>query len=73
MSEWNQYRVWRRQTGQCTTKWLMTSYNLIARSDKEAESKLRRSFAACGFHAMSLVAVPFGTNPNHGLGIVAKD
>lgn len=59
------YHIWRRQMADYggSTPWLLTSHTLKARTDKEAESKLRRMFAGAGFSCMSLVAV-YGRDPN---------
>ena len=65
-TRWEYYRVWKRNMpdNACPTSWAMTSHTLKARTDKEAQSKLRRMFFGCGFHAMSLVAVLSGESPN---------
>ena len=44
--------------------WMQTSHLLLARTDKEAQSKTRRIFSGAGFHSMSLVAVLDGEDPN---------
>lgn len=43
--------------------WSLTAHHVMARTDKEAESKLRRKFAGCDFSNMSLVAIPYGKVP----------
>ena len=59
------YRIWRRGIGdRLQSDWIMTTYNVKGRTDKEAESRMKRKFANCGFHSMSLVAVESGVNPN---------
>lgn len=63
----NRYWIWRRQVPDncCPGPWMQTSYSVMARTDKEAESKAKRMFCNVGFHAMSLVAVESGQDPNH--------
>lgn len=56
------YDIWRRQHG--SREWLKTAQSLCARSDKDAQARLRRRFDGAGFSSMSLVAVPEGWNPN---------
>ncbi len=56
------YGVWRRSHSE--SQWSRTSYDVKARTDKEAESKVRRKFSGCGFSSMALVAVPHGQTPN---------
>lgn len=56
------YSVWRRQHG--ATGWIKTTHTLKARSDRDAQARLRRRFAGAGFSSMSLVAVPPGIDPN---------
>ena len=48
----------------CPGGWIPTVHTLKARTDKEAQSKVRRRFENAGLTAMSLVAVPTGENPN---------
>lgn len=66
-TRWNHYGIWRRQMPDdtCPGKWTLTAHTLRARTDDEAQSKLRRMFASAGLTAMSLVAVPSGKSPNH--------
>lgn len=56
------YEIWRR----CHSggEWSLTSHSLKARTDNEAQAKVRRKFSGCGFTGMSLVAMPRGTTPN---------
>lgn len=56
------YRIWRRPHG--SGGWIRTAHHVMARSDKEAQGKVRRMFADAGFHNMALVAVPFGASPS---------
>ena len=60
------YLIWRYQLPDKSagTPWILTRYQVKARSEKEAESRTKRKFAGCGFHSMSLVAVEQGINPN---------
>lgn len=60
------YRVWRRQMPDrcCPGTWLFTYHTIKARTDKEARSRTKRYFKGYGFSAMSLVAVPDGSDPN---------
>lgn len=61
----NEYCVWRQQsTDRHVSRWIQSSHTLKARTDKEAESRLRRRFANAGFQSMRLVAVPAGVDPN---------
>ena len=55
------YRVWRRSHFE--SQWSRTSYSVRARTDKEAQAKVKRKFAGCGFLSMSLVAVELGATP----------
>lgn len=55
------YSIWRRTHG--TSEWLLTSHSLNARTDKEAQSKLKRKFEGAGFSNMSLVAIETGVDP----------
>lgn len=57
-----EYHIWWQRAG--ATQWKQTPHKLKARTDKEAESKLRKTFAGAGFSGMSLVAVESGENPN---------
>jgi len=68
-TRWNDYSVWRRQWPDNTapTPWMMTSHRLKARTSDEAQTKVRRMFAGCGFHSMSLVAVTAGEDPNNAI------
>ena len=65
-TRWNVYFVWRRQMADrtCPGQWLQTQHHFKARTAAEAESRLRRMFANCGFTAMSLAAMPSGESPN---------
>lgn len=56
------YGIWKRIHGD--KEWTRTSHNVKARTDKEAQAKVKRKFAGCGFSSMSLVAVQFGMTPN---------
>lgn len=56
------YAVWRRSHSE--GQWSRTSHDVKARTDKEAQAKVRRKFSGCGFSAMSLVAIPHGQTPN---------
>lgn len=44
--------------------WHETSHTILAKTNKEAQAKLRRKFAGCGFHAMRLIALPRGSRPD---------
>lgn len=58
-----QYCVWRRQHG--AAAWIKTTHTLNARSDLDAQARLRRTFSgAAGFSSMSLVAVLANVDPN---------
>jgi hypothetical protein len=56
------FSIWRR--GHFEDCWSRTSHSVTARTDKEAQAKVKRKFAGCGFSAMSLVAVKNGMTPN---------
>jgi len=56
------YEIWRRSHSEA--KWSKTSHSIKARTDKEAQAKVRRKFTGCGFSSMSLVAVLIGMTPN---------
>jgi hypothetical protein len=58
----NYYGIWRRLHGQ--GEWMLTSHTTKGRTDKEAQSKVKRMFKGPGFQGMSLVAVLTGGNPN---------
>lgn len=61
----NQYSVWRRSLADTIVKdWIRTAHIISARTDKEAQGKMRRMFAHAGFHSMSLVAVLRGMSPS---------
>ncbi len=66
MSDFILYRIWMRHTVRYTASggWSLTSHTVKARSDKEAQSKVRRKFASAGFNNMSLVAMACGADPN---------
>ena len=66
MSKFIVYRVWRRllPPGVYSGPWIMTNHTIKARTDKEAESRIRRCFYGTGLAGTSLVAVPQGTDPN---------
>jgi hypothetical protein len=53
------YRVWRRSHVD-GGGWIETAHAVRARTDKEAQSKIRRLFNSAAFHSMALVAVRFG-------------
>lgn len=57
------YHIW-KQYHSGDWKWTLTDHSVKARSDKEAQSKVRRKFAIYGFTAMSLMAVIDGSDPN---------
>lgn len=57
----NEYFIWRRQHE--SGGWKQTSHTLKARSDGEAQSKMRRMFASAGFHSMALIAIRSGVTP----------
>ena len=59
------YTVWRKQRADYggTTEWIKTSHTIEARSEHEAETKLKRRFLNSGFSLMSLVAIPEGKTP----------
>ena len=64
-----QYDVWMRyhrggDASGVPSDWLPTQVTIIAKHDKDAHNKLKRRYRKAGFHAMSLVTVPFGVNPN---------
>lgn len=44
--------------------WIKTSESVMARTQKEAESKTKRKFANAGFSNMSLLTVEEGIDPN---------
>lgn len=53
------YKIYRRQLNdKSITQWIATSHILMARSDKEAQAKVKRKFNGAGFHNMQLVAFP---------------
>ena len=54
------YEIWRYNHSQKV--WIKTSHKLKARTDKEAQSVVKRKFAGAGFSSMSLVAVKPGTD-----------
>ena len=56
------FSIWRR--GHFDDRWSQTSHSVTARTDKEAQAKVKRKFSGCGFSAMSLVAVGYGKTPN---------
>ena len=56
------FSIWRR--GHFEDRWSQTSHSVTARTDKEAQAKVKRKFSGCGFSAMSLVAVGYGKTPN---------
>jgi hypothetical protein len=56
------FSIWRR--GHFEDCWSQTSHSVKARTDKEAQAKVKRKFSGCGFSAMSLVAVRYGKTPN---------
>lgn len=56
------YAVWRRHH-QPGSEWSLTAETLRARSDRDAQARLRRRFKNAGFSSMSLLALPSGTTP----------
>ena len=56
------FSIWRR--GHFEDRWSRTSHSVTARTDKEAQAKVKRKFSGCGFSAMGLVAVRYGKTPN---------
>ena len=62
------YAVWRQQHSvSIPSKWILTGHKLKARTNREAQSRLKRVFEGCGFSSMSLIAMPVGESPNDGL------
>jgi hypothetical protein len=60
------FNVWRRtMSGVIAGDWILTSRTIAARTPKEANSKLKRTFKDAGFHSMSLIALPIGEHPKH--------
>lgn len=57
-----EYCVWRR--GHSETQWSLTSHIVKARTDNEAQSKVKRMFSGCGFSYMSLFVVERGIDAN---------
>lgn len=58
------YDIWRRQTADYgSTRWIQTRHSVEARTDKEAQYKVRRKFNGAGFHSMMLIALPEGVFP----------
>jgi len=52
------YKIYRRQVNDKGVSPLVaTAHTLKARTDKEAQSKMKRKFQNAGFHSMQLVAV----------------
>lgn len=60
----NTYEVWRIQNVECapnseifssTNEMIKTNHTIKARTQKEAEYKLRRKFKNAGFHLMGLI------------------
>ena len=68
-TRWNDYAVWRQACPHnvCPGDWVLTGHKLKARSDKDAQSRLKRVFEGCGFSSMRLVAMPVGKSPNEKL------
>ena len=56
------YAIWRRQHGK--TQWAKTAHQVTARTENEAQVKMRRRFKTAGFSSMSLVAIKDGIDPN---------
>lgn len=56
------YDIWRRPHYQA--EWSRTSHSVKARTDKEAQARVRQKFAGAGFSSMALVAIPQGKTPN---------
>jgi hypothetical protein len=57
-----EYDVWKRHNSEL--QWSKTSHVVKARTDKEAQSRVRRMFDSCGFSSMSLLAMETGQTPN---------
>ena len=57
------YQVWRRSHVN-GDGWIATAHRVRARSDKEAQRKMRQLFNGAAFHSMALVALPLGTLPD---------
>lgn len=57
-SEFKAYRVFKRQMAENGTvgDWTPTAHQFMARSDKEADYKVKKMFGRCDFHHMSLAA-----------------
>lgn len=61
------YDIWRRpmvQPGDEYGRWIKTAHTVNARSQKEADSRMRQKFQGSGFHSMSLLAVKRPNTPS---------
>ncbi len=56
------YDVWRNNHS--GPGWIKTAHSVEGRSQKEAQSKVKRKFENGGFSSMSLLAVKRGEDPN---------
>jgi hypothetical protein len=67
-SRFQSYAVWmqnRPDRGYCGP-WRRTGHAVKARTDGEAQSKMRRKFAGFGLSACALIALPDGIDANAG-------
>ena len=66
-SRFRQYHVWMQN---CPDRgyggpWRKTNHSLKARTDKEAQTRMRRMFANFGLSACALIALPDGIDANN--------
>lgn len=58
------WKIWRRSVNdKMVTQWFETAYSVKARTNKEAQSRVKRKFENGKFHEMQLVAVEEGNTP----------
>lgn len=71
MTPMKEYTIWRRQYGVPYTGmigafnviWNKTSHTVKARTDKEAQSRVKRKFAGAGFSSMIALNSQYNGNP----------
>ena len=60
-----EYSVWFKRF--TDAEWRSAFYSIKARTDAEAQRKMRARYAGAGLSSMSLIALPMGTYPEHEL------
>ena len=56
------YKIWWIRVGEL--RWVETNREIKARTDSEAQNKMRKTYDKSGFSGMSMIAMPLGCDAN---------